>query len=688
MHFLVRLFIDAILRLARQLDVLVRRRKIDENAPLVGPFARFRAWVRASYMQVDLRAAGIFRIVIGFLMTADAIRHASEARLLYSNVGILTNDYHLWQRTNGYEFSWFHAFSTLNEVKVCFALGILCHVLLMLGYRSRLMAFLSFVFVTSMDSRAPFVENGGYVVVNLSGLWATFLPVERRFSIDAWLRSWRARRETSIAELADRSDFANERAGYASIIGLLTVVNIGAIYFWNVVNKAGDTWREGLTIHFVLYLNRMVTGLGVFSRDIIPEWLLRPIDWLTLCGEAMLCVLILSPKAKRYTRPIAITGMVLLHSTFGTMMRLGPFSWFLIGCSPILLTRYQFEDIRRLDEPRCASFEVGLDASSPLALALGRIAMRLDAYGRLTFVPREGEKVPLVSLRKASSEGDAEWIATPRDVVRGIARSLPLGRYLYPFVGVLTLGRLPSILAYFDAHRAGVARFFGIGKKGPTLPAPSAVRSFFAAEFAFYRELFLAWLGVTALMQTWNENKGIPPMLHFEEPLAVQATINYPRIFQGWGMFAPNPITEDGILVFDAYTIDGRRIDPYNGGGAPLLDITHAHGLGISQLRQDYGNRIRLDHNQHFREGMREWISHYQEETGNPNDEIVAFDAYWVRAKCPAVGSDVMYDNDAVPIFSWRKPGYRRPPDMPPIPPPPVLRTAEEWPDQHTIKPL
>src|SRR5207237_1052680 len=42
------------------------------------------------------------------------------------------------------------------------------------------------------------------------------------------------------------------------------------------------------------------------------------------------------------------------------------------------------------------------------------------------------------------------------------------------------------------------------------------------------------------------------------------ATLIYPRL-QGWGMFAPNPITDDGSLTVDALTIDGRHTDPFPG---------------------------------------------------------------------------------------------------------------------------
>jgi hypothetical protein len=192
------------------------------------------------------------------------------------------------------------------------------------------------------------------------------------------------------------------------------------------------------------------------------------------------------------------------------------------------------------------------------------------------------------------------------------------------------------------------------------------------------RELFLGYYAIASLSQTWNENKGIPPQIKYAQPAFIQATINYPRLFQGWGMFAPNPIQEDGVLVVDGYTIDGRHVDPYN-GGEPDLDLTDAYGLGISQLRQDYGNRIRLDGNAVYRDELKAYLLRWQEETGNPNDELVAFDVYWVRDRCPPIGESKPIDNDPVAIVTYRKPGYRRPPGMPPLPPVPPLRSAEQW---------
>jgi hypothetical protein len=140
-------------------------------------------------------------------------------------------------------------------------------------------------------------------------------------------------------------------------------------------------------------------------------------------------------------------------------------------------------------------------------------------------------------------------------------------------------------------------------------------------------------------------------------------------------MFAPNPITDDGSLSIDAITIDGRHVDPFT-GKEPDLDLTDARGLGLGQIWQDYFNRIRFDRNKVFRQGLKDYLLRWHEETGRPADELVAFDVYWVRDQCPRPGMTQAYKNEKIAILTWRKPGYTPPPGQPPIPPAPKEESA------------
>jgi hypothetical protein len=159
-------------------------------------------------------------------------------------------------------------------------------------------------------------------------------------------------------------------------------------------------------------------------------------------------------------------------------------------------------------------------------------------------------------------------------------------------------------------------------------------------------------------------------------PRAAAAIIEYPRLFQGWSMFAPNPLTEDGTLVVDGRTTDGRRLDPLT-GREPDFDLAGAEGLGLGQIVQDYENRIRLDRYTVYRHGLAEYLRAFHRRTGRPEDEIVAFDVYWVTDHLPTPAEARPSGNQHVAVLTWRKPGYQPPPGRPPLPPEPAVRSAD-----------
>jgi hypothetical protein len=85
----------------------------------------------------------------------------------------------------------------------------------------------------------------------------------------------------------------------------------------------------------------------------------------------------------------------------------------------------------------------------------------------------------------------------------------------------------------------------------------------------------------------------------------------------------------------------------------------------------------RLERNIVFRQGLSEYLKAWHLRTGHPEDELVSFDVYWVRCQCPRIGEDQPYDNEKVALVTWRKPGYRPPPGMAPLPPEPKVASAE-----------
>ncbi len=651
----------------------------------------------ARYLSIDPRSAALFRVALALLCIADTTRHWLAAGLLYTNSGVFPNQTSLVRPISGPSFSIFNAFSTTNEVHLLFAFGIAVQLLLLVGHHSRWAAVLNLLFITSRDSRILFVENGGYIVQNLACFWACFLPIERRFSIDAFRASWQARKETTLSELADRSGDAGARAPHVSLIALAAITNLAIVYFFNVINKTGNTWRDGDTIHYVLHINRMATGLSVLVREHFPPLVLKLTDFVVIAVEATICVCIMSPRARFATRLLAMGLIWGLHLTLGVLMRLGPFSWFLMGWSTLLLLPVHFEWLHRYDARHARPATLEIATTSPLAMAFARVLKRLDHRERIRFEPASSDA--LIALRA----GDA-LLRDPGEVLRGIARALPFARWAGRF--------LPArAFAWALANPARFERFFAIdlAPRAESTGSTGVARRFARLRVGL-REAALAWLILCATVQAWIDNKiipaTIPPKLKEGQTLLpdeVQAyafvkqllgdtvialkpartpafltyTNGYLRIFQGWGMFAPNPIQEDGVMVVDAITVSGQHIDPIT-RRTPDLDLTDSRGEALSQLEQDLGNRLRFDKNQVYRAGVRDYALGHHLRTKNPDDEIVSVDVYWVRCKLPQPGEQRPTENDAVPIYTWRKPGHVPREGVPALPPPLRTRSADK----------
>ncbi len=670
-----------------------------DAAPPASSWRRRARWLRDHYGVADPRTLGLARIVVGLLLAADCIRHWSVARVYYSNDGVLTNHFHLYRPSGEFNFSLFHAFSSPAEVNVAFALALTCHLLFAIGYRARLFAILSSVWVASLDNRLVMVENGGYVVVNLLIFWLCFLPTGQRFGVDSLRRSWAERRERSIADLDAPLASAWLTEPRTSLAAFALIANLLVIYVFNLVNKYGDTWRTGATVHYVLHLDRMVTGLAVFLREHTPYVVTQVMTWLVLVVEALLVVTIAWPRRRLIARPLAMALMFGVHGTFGVMMRLGPFSWFLIGWSTLLLTHEHWAWLEARHRERVGRLVVLLPPDSALGLLFGRVLRRLDTPGCLRVealqpalldgrelpYPRAGSLLAVklargpqaaaetVAVSAAEASGASAVLVGPAACL-AVLGALPLGNLAAWVLRVALLGLHGAAFRLVESRAEAIARFFGLPSPladappadappagaphagGPPPRSPLALGV--ARSVSRAREAALACLLLASASQLVNENKSIPKVLHHKPPRVARAALGYPRLFQGWGMFSPNPVREDGIAAVDGYTIDGRRVDPFT-GREPDLNLADARGLGLGQIEQDYFNRIRLDRNRAYHKPLSEYLANWHLRTGNPKDQLVAFDVYWLEDDCPAPRSLTPTNHRSVCLISWRKPGHK-----------------------------
>jgi predicted DCC family thiol-disulfide oxidoreductase YuxK len=133
---------------------------------------------------IDFRALAFFRIFLGGIIFVYLVPRLLNVYAYYSDWGIAPRSELVNLLNNN--FLSFHLVSGQTWVSVLLILiQMLIALLMVVGYRSRLMTFLSWAFLVSLQNRNPFVLNYGDQLFRVLLFWAIFLPLGAVWSVDS-----------------------------------------------------------------------------------------------------------------------------------------------------------------------------------------------------------------------------------------------------------------------------------------------------------------------------------------------------------------------------------------------------------------------------------------------------------------------------------------------------------------------
>lgn len=253
---------------------------------------------------VDLRALAALRVALGALLLLDLALRARNLAVFYTDAGVLPRAALTAQHPVA-RYS-LHALSgALWWEALLFVVAGVVAASLLVGYRTRLATFLSLVLLVSLHLRNPVVLNGGDSLLRRVLLWSVFLPLGRRWSVDARRTESPTGRRVSVASVASA--------------GLL--LQVVAVYLVNAVLKfRGDSWPAGVAVRYVFSLEQFTVFLG----DLLPHVpvALAAIDyaWLVLVALSPLLVL-----ATGRVRGVLAGCLMAAHVGMLLTMKLGVF---------------------------------------------------------------------------------------------------------------------------------------------------------------------------------------------------------------------------------------------------------------------------------------------------------------------------------------------------------------------------
>jgi len=292
--------------------------------------SRVSSYFCRTYATLDERGLAAGRISLALVLLADLAKRASGVSTWYSNDGLLPNHTVLWSPPYDYLFSPFFNFSHAYEAALGMLLCAVAYLGLLVGYRTKLSQLLSFVAVLGLHGRVMFLEMGGDVVLSNLAFWTLFLPLGRRYSLDASSRG-----------------AAASTHGVSSLACFLLRLQLVVIYLFNALQKNGDSWRDGSAVHYALQLDSMVTWLGVLVRGQLTPSASAWLTYGTLAVEALAPILLLFPVRNGVTRTLAVALLLPLHLGFSTFINVGLFSFAMLAYLPFLLPGFAWDAFER-----------------------------------------------------------------------------------------------------------------------------------------------------------------------------------------------------------------------------------------------------------------------------------------------------------------------------------------------------
>jgi hypothetical protein len=272
---------------------------------------------------LDTRSLAVMRIAYGVLILMDLIIRSISFHQHYTELGAYPLKMVFSRGMQPDQFS-FHVLSGAPEYQAfLFLLHALAAVLLLLGWRTRLMTVICFVLAVSLQNRNYLILNGGDNWMRLVLFWAMFLPWGDRFSLDSSIES-PSSPPPAVSNVAT--------------VGL--ILQVMAVYFVSALYKTGPAWRtEGSAAYLSLRQLEWNADLGTYLLY-YPEFLVYAtfaVFYFELIGPWLL----ISPVWSQQLRAIAVLGFVGFHLGLEFTMELGIFPYVgmftLIGLFPALL---------------------------------------------------------------------------------------------------------------------------------------------------------------------------------------------------------------------------------------------------------------------------------------------------------------------------------------------------------------
>ncbi len=263
---------------------------------------------------IDLRSLAAFRIGLGAILVWDLCDALAGVSLFYTDAGAVPREVLARVRESG----WLWSLHTLSGAAwwqvVLIVLHLVAALCLIAGWRTQLVAVVSWVLLCSLQARNPLVLHGGDTVLRVMSFWAMLLPLGARWSADE--------RRGIVSCFA-------ERGFVFSAASMALLLQVAMIYWFTAMLKYGAAWtRDGTAVYYAMSADQFATSAGVWLLQ-FPA-LCRALSFGTVWLEVLGPFVAFIPWRTARWRVAVVFCFCAFHLGLAVCLRLGPFPWMMM----------------------------------------------------------------------------------------------------------------------------------------------------------------------------------------------------------------------------------------------------------------------------------------------------------------------------------------------------------------------
>ncbi len=281
---------------------------------------RWRRFVDRTLLgREDPTALGLLRVVLVAVFTANMLAHVGAVAEYFSQASPLFGE---WAKEAfPGRLSIFFVVESVTAVRAIFALGLVAHLLWLVGLFTRPAALVAVAVWLSMVGRNPLLYSMPDNMLSALALWLALMPSGRGLSLDA---RWRG------------------KGGPVPIwCRRLLQLQIAVVYTGTGLLKSGTTWKDGTAIYYSLVnpYNRHFVLSGFLAT--IQPYVLRPLTWAVLVWEVAFGGFVLLHWIREASGCRRIPDLRLAFLGFGAVMHLAIQSMlYVVWFTPLMLGSY------------------------------------------------------------------------------------------------------------------------------------------------------------------------------------------------------------------------------------------------------------------------------------------------------------------------------------------------------------